>query len=280
MDSKKQGNNKAPLFVLLAALCWSLGGVFVKSSSWSGLSIAVLRGTLTLIVYLCILGIKNIHLTKTKALIGLCFFMQSILYMIANKYTTAGSVTALQNTSPIYIILLNALLLKRRPQRGEIAVCFMLLLGIFMTMAGGGMTTNLLGNFLALISGIFYACVFFFSSTTRVDALESLVLGNALYVPLLPLLFADAAVWECGIEGWVLPILCGLICGTAAWLFFRMGIAGCPPLKANFIAMVEPVASPLWTLIFLGERMSWLSLAGCALVIVTLLIYAAKGRSA
>lgn len=140
--------------------------------------------------------------------------------MRANKFTTAGSVTALQNTSPIYIILLNALLLKYKPRALDILTCVLLLLGIFFTVAGGSAETNFLGNCLALASGVFYAAVFFFSSVSKMDTLESLVLGNAMYLLLLPVLFRDPAVLSGGIQGWFYPILCALLCGCLAWLFF------------------------------------------------------------
>lgn len=267
-----------PFLIMLAALCWSTCGVLVKSSQWSGLSIAVLRGILTMLVYLVVLGHVRIKLTKMKVGIAICFFLQSVLFMCANKFTTAGSVTALQNTSPIYIILLNALLLKYKPRALDILTCVLLLLGIFFTVAGGSAKTNFLGNCLALASGVFYAAVFFFSSVSKMDTLESLVLGNAMYLFLLPVLFRDPAVLSGGIQGWFYPILCALLCGCLAWLFFRAGIKSCSPLQANFVAMLEPVVSPLWTLIFLGEKMPPLSVAGCVLVIATLLIYNAKTR--
>lgn len=267
---------RASVFIMMAALCWSTCGVLVKSSGWSGLSISVLRGVLALVVYLFVLGHVRIQLTKKKVAVAVCYFMQSILFMCANKFTTAGSVTALQNTSPIYIILLNAIVLKHRPRRAELCTCFFLLLGIFMTVSGGGMQANLLGNCLALTSGLFYAAVFFISGISHMDTLESLVLGNAIYLPLLPVLLTDPAVAEGGLTGWIFPILSGLICGVIAWLFFRAGIKDCSPLRANFIAMLEPVMSPIWTLVFLGERMALLSLAGCAVVICTLLVYNAR----
>ena len=276
MKARFSKGKTGSVLILLAALCWSTCGVLVKSSQWSGLSIAVLRGVLTMLVYLVVLGHVRIKLTKMKVWIAICFFMQSILFMCANKFTTAGSVTALQNTSPIHIIVLNALVLKHKPRSMDILTCVFLLLGIFLTVAGGSAGGRLLGNCLALISGVFYASVFFFSSISQMDTLESLVLGNALYVLLLPVLLRDPAVAAGGIRGWLYPLLCSLLCGCLAWLFFRAGIKSCSPLQANFVAMIEPVVSPIWTLIFLGERMPPLSLVGCVLVIVTLLIYNAK----
>ncbi len=69
-----------PFLIMLAALCWSTCGVLVKSSQWSGLSIAVLRGILTMLVYLVVLGHVRIKLTKMKVGIAICFFSVSPIY--------------------------------------------------------------------------------------------------------------------------------------------------------------------------------------------------------
>ena len=36
--------------------------------------------------------------------------------------------------------------------------------------------------------------------------------------------------------------------------------------------MLEPVLAPMWTFLFLGEKMTVLSLVGCAVVIVTMMV--------
>ena len=40
------------LFLVLGAVCWSMAGVFVKSTSWNPVSIATVRGTFSFLVFL------------------------------------------------------------------------------------------------------------------------------------------------------------------------------------------------------------------------------------
>ena len=263
----------APLYVLMAAICWSTCGVLIKLSTWNGLSIAVYRGIITFIIYWIMLGRKRIRINKIKIAIAFCFFMQSVLYMCANKFTTAGSVTALQNTSPIYIIACNSFMTNRKPPRRDILACILLIIGIFMTVMGGNKGANILGDVLALASGVFYAGVFFFSSISGEDTLESFLIGNALYFLLLPFFLRDPAVQQSTLFDWLFPTTCSLVCGTIAWLCFRKGIRNCKPLQANFLSMIEPILSPVWTFLILGEQMSSISIKGCILVIVTLILY-------
>ena len=61
------------------------------------------------------------------------------------------------------------------------------------------------------------------------------------------------------------------LCGVAAWLAFSKGIRHTSALLANFITMADPVASAVLTFLFLNERPTLLSLAGCTIVVITLI---------
>ena len=64
-----------------------------------------------------------------------------------------------------------------------------------------------------------------------------------------------------------------LVSGTIAWFLFSRGIRHTPSLRASFVTMLEPVLAPVWTLVFVGERMSPLCIAGFFVVIGTLIFY-------
>ena len=263
----------APLFLFFSALLWSTSGIFTKSVEWSGMSLAVLKGVIAFFAFLLISKGRRIRITPKKLLAAFCYFVQGALFMLANKLTTAANATVLENTSPLWIILFGAVLLHKRTTRLEIVTCACLFLGVvlaFMGNMGGG---SWLGNSISLISAAFYAGVFFLSKDEDVDPLETLVLGNAMYLPLLPLLLTDAAVPVTPPGQWVFLLAFALLGGAGAWLCFSLGIRHTSALQANFITMSEPVMAPLWTFLFHGERLSPMSLVGCAIVIGTLLVY-------
>lgn len=127
-------------------------------------------------------------------------------------------------------------------------------------------------NILALISALFYAGVYFCSTLPGADCTESTIIGNGFYIVLFPLIFLGNDVKSSGSAAW----LYALALGTAVmigWMCFAKGIATTKPLQANFITMLEPVMSPMWTFIFLHETISSVSLIGCVTVIITLLVY-------
>lgn len=263
----------APLFLFGSALLWSLSGIFTKSVAWNGVCLATLRGVIALIVSGLLLRGHKIQLNRNKILAAICYFVQGVLFMSANKYTTAANATVLQNTSPLYILLFNAILAHRKPSKGECVTCACLFAGVILAFVGNLGGGGILGNVFALVSALFYAGVFFFSKEEGANPLESLFLGNACYLLLLPVMLTDSTVLSTSLPDWGFLILFAALTGIGAWLCFAVGIKHTSALQANFITMSEPVMAPVWTFLFLREMISPMSVAGCVIVIATLLIY-------
>ena len=99
-----------PLFIFLSAFLWSLAGIFTKSVAWNGVCLATLRGIISFLVALFLVRGRKIRLNRVKVMCAVCYFLQGVLFMCANKFTTAGNAAVLQNMSPMYIILFNALI--------------------------------------------------------------------------------------------------------------------------------------------------------------------------
>jgi drug/metabolite transporter (DMT)-like permease len=263
----------APLFLFGSALLWSLSGIFTKSVAWNGVCLATLRGVIALIVSGLLLRGHKIQLNRNKILAAICYFVQGVLFMCANKYTTAANATVLQNTSPLYILLFNAILAHRKPTKGECVTCACLFAGVILAFVGNLGGGGILGNVFSLVSALFYAGVFFFSKEEGANPLESLFLGNACYLLLLPVMLTDSTVLSTSLPDWGFLILFAALTGIGAWLCFAVGIKHTSALQANFITMSEPVMAPVWTFLFLREMISPMSVAGCVIVIATLLIY-------
>lgn len=269
MNKEKLG----PLFIFLSAFLWSLSGIFTKSVEWDGVCLATLRGVIAFIAAAILLRGKRIRLNKVKVLCAICYFVQGVLFMCANKYTTAGNATVLQNMSPLYIILMNAVINKKPPTKTEIAVCVILFLGVGLAFAGNIGGGAALGNIFAIISALFYAGVYFLSKQDGADPLESLLLGNGCYLFLLPVMLTNQTVLHTGLHDWMFLIFFAFITCFGAWYCFSIGIKYADALQASFIALAEPVMAPVWTYLVLGEEISTLSLVGFCIVIITLIIY-------
>ena len=284
-ELEKRKFNPGPIYLVAAAILWSMAGVLTKFIPWSATSVACLRGLIAAMVQMAYSRTWKIKLTKPIILTAVCYLGETLLFTFANKMTSAGSAIVLQNTSPLYIMLMGLIVLKQKPSKLDCCVGVVIFSGILLSMIdtfrGGELpgSNPMLGNILALLSGVFYAVIFFTSRLPGADSLQSTILGNLMYVFFIPLLFTDQAIMNPASTGvpawqsWLAIFFMGSCQLGLSWICFSRGIKTTPSLQASFITMIEPVLNPILALILLGEAMGTLSVIGSALVIVTIVVH-------
>ena len=272
--------NFAPLLLFGAALLWSFNGLFTKSVDWDGMSLATLRGLIAFPLMSLLLFLRNRKLSDPPRLFtlwnllgGLCYVLQALAGLSSYKFTTAANAVVLGNTSSFFVILLNRLILRKLPTKKETLVCLILVFGVALAFCGNLGPGGALGNILALVCSFFYAGVFFCNKMDGADSLSSLVLGNSLFLLLIPYMVTRPAFAATTGSEWAFLLVMATLSGFTAWFLFSQGIRGTSALGANFITISEPVMGPVWAYLLLNERISPLSLVGCALVLVTILVY-------
>ena len=284
-ELEKRKFNPGPIYLVAAAILWSMAGVLTKFIPWSATSVACLRGLIAAMVQMAYSRTWKIKLTKPIILTAVCYLGETLLFTFANKMTSAGSAIVLQNTSPLYIMLMGLIVLKQKPSKLDCCVGVVIFSGILLSMIdtfrGGELpgSNPMLGNLLALASGVFYAGIFFTSRLPGADSLQSTILGNLMYVFFIPLLFTDQAIMNPASTGvpawqsWLAIFFMGSCQLGLSWICFSRGIKTTPSLQASFITMIEPVLNPILALILLGEAMGTLSVIGSALVVVTIVVH-------
>ena len=284
-ELEKRKFNPGPIYLVAAAILWSMAGVLTKFIPWSATSVACLRGLIAAMVQMAYSRTWKIKLTKPIILTAVCYLGETLLFTFANKMTSAGSAIVLQNTSPLYIMLMGLIVLKQKPSKLDCCVGVVIFSGILLSMIdtfrGGELpgSNPMLGNLLALASGVFYAGIFFTSRLPGADALQSTILGNLMYVFFIPMLFTDQAIMNPASTGvpawqsWLAIFFMGSCQLGLSWICFSRGIKTTPSLQASFITMIEPVLNPILALLLLGEAMGTLSVIGSVLVIATIVVH-------
>lgn len=277
--------NPGPLYLAAAAVLWSMAGVLTKFIPWSATSVACLRGLIAAVIQMAYSRTWRIRLTRPIVLTAVCYLGETLLFTFANKMTSAGSAIVLQNTSPLYIMLMGLIVLKQKPSRLDCCVGVVIFSGILLsmidTLRGGELpgSNPMLGNLLALLSGVFYAGIFFTSRLPGADSLQSTILGNLMYVLFIPMLFTDQAMMHPETTGvpvwqsWLAIFFMGSCQLGLSWICFSRGIRTTPSLQASFITMIEPVLNPILALLILGESMGTLSVIGSVLVVATIVVH-------
>ena len=265
--------NRSVLFVFLASVCFSTGGLFIKLIPWNALAINGARnliGALVIGAYLLITRHRIVFsrrvLTGALSMIGVTTF-----FALANKMTTAANTIVLQFTAPVFVILFMAVFYRQKPGKVDLTVCFLVLLGVVLFFVDGIRAGNLPGNLLAVLSGICYAGVFMMNTGRNADAVSSCFLGQlAAGLMFTPLCFRET--------DFSLPVLLplfalGVIQVGGAYILLSLGIRNTPPVTASLITGLEPIMNPLLVAAFYGETITALSVVGCVIVICSILGY-------
>ena len=265
--------NRGTLFVFLAAVFYSIGGLCIKVIPWNGMSINGGRTAIALVVIGAYLWVVKhpLRWNRWVALGALCVFSTNALFSVANKLTTAANTIVLQFTVPIFVMLFSALFFRKKPEKLDIAACAVVFGGIVFFFVdslemGGG-----LGNVLALLSGVTYAGVFLMNDMPDSDAISSVFWGDVLSaVTGLPFL-----LWETNFAPVTLfsLLILGVFQVAVAYILLTIGLKTTPPVTASLVSGIEPVLNPILVAVFYREEMGRFALVGAAIVILGVVSY-------
>lgn len=266
-------SRKSLFFVFIAAVLFSIGGLCVKVIPWNALSINSFRSIISVVMLFSFAKITRHELKLTPGVFAgacaMCF--TTILYAASTKLTTAANAILLQFSAPVFVIIFMWLIFKEKPKKLDMVTCVIVFGGIacfFLDSLGSG---SLLGDSLALLSGVGYAWVFLLGKIPGGDPLFSAMLGQAMGGLIgLPWLVQetqfDAATMTAAIALGVFQL-------GFAYIFFTTGIKYAPPVSASLVTGIEPILNPVLVAIVLGEMISPLSLLGGVIVFVSIMVY-------
>ncbi len=265
--------SRSVLYVFLASVCFSTGGLFIKLVPWSPLAINGARNLIgAAVIGIYLLAAKHRLVFSRRVLVGaLSMIGVTTLFAVANKMTTAANTIVLQFTAPVFVILFMALIYRQKPGRLDVIICFLVLLGVILFFVDGIRAGNLAGNVIAILSGICYAGVFMMNTGEKADAISSCFLGQlAAGILFTPLCFRETD-FSMPVTAAVAAL--GVVQVGGAYILFSAGIRHTPAVTASLLTGMEPILNPLLVALFYGERVSTLSVIGAVIVVCSILAY-------
>ena len=265
--------SKGIFCVLMAALLFSIGGLCIKLVPWSPLAINGARNLISVILIGIYLKVIHHKIVINPAVLfgAVCMTGTTTLYTIANKLTTAANTIVLQFTAPIFVIFFVWMFFKERPKRMDIAASVVVFIGIICFFIDGLSSGNMLGNVLAVLSGVSYAGVFMMNSFEKSDSLSSIFLGQALSaVTCVWFVFGETNFGVTAIGG---IVALGVFQLALAYIFMSKGLDEVPAVTASLTTAIEPILNPLWVALFYHEMITPLAFVGAVIVIVAVVGY-------
>ena len=262
--------SRAIIFLLLSAILWSFGGLFIKLVSWNPVAIAGLRGFIAMVVL--IVYVRHPHFKWSFAQIGgaIAYAVTVTLFVIATKLTTAANAILLQYTAPVYVAFLGSRILKERVLWFDWLIVLTVIGGMALFFLDHLTPGNQLGNVSAILSGVGFACfVLFMRKQKNESPLETVLLGDFFTGLIgLPFMFESMP----GALSWLGLLFLGVVQLGLSYILYSEAIKHVTALEAILIPGIEPILNPIWVFLMLGEAPGKWALVGGFVVLVSVAV--------
>jgi len=256
---------QSAMMLVIAAVLWSTGGVFIKWLPLSPLTIAGARSAIAGLVLLA--WLRKPKPTWSGMQIGaiISYAATVVLFVVATKMTTAANAILLQYTAPIWVAILSVAITGERLRTTDWMAVIVVMCGMSVFFLDKVSYTGMLGNGIAVLSGIAFAGVALFIRAQRgVSTGESILFGNVL-AALICLPFAEQYVVTPLVVSAIIAM--GVLQLGVSYILYTKAMVNVTAIQAVLFTTLEPLLNPIWVAIMIGEIPTPLSIIGGVLVI-------------
>jgi drug/metabolite transporter (DMT)-like permease len=271
------------LRLVAAAALFSTGGAAIKATTLTAWQVASFRSGVAALAVLLLVPAARRGWSPRVALVSVVYAATMVLFVSANKTTTAANAIYLQATAPLYVLFLAPWLLREHARRADYLAMAAIAVGLVLVLGGHPPATATapnpaLGNVLGVLSGVSWALTLLGlrwlgrGEGGASATLATVVIGNALaclacFPFALPVV--GAGMVDLAVIGYLGVFQVGL-----AYLLMTRGIRGVPALEASMILLVEPALNPVWAWLLHGEVPGALAVAGGMLILAATVVRA------
>lgn len=282
MSAPPLSHTSARLGLILAAVLWSLGSVFMRllreplglgldAPLLAPLQIAFYRGLFGGLVVLTLVRRSEMRFRPRMAVMMVVFAVMSGLYLSALGLGPAANAIFLQNTAPLWVYVFAVVLLREPSDRRGWETVLLGAAGAVVIVAGNWprdlppveQQTQALLLLMGVGSGVVYAIVVLFLRTLREHSSAWLVALNLLGTALTLGLFVLLRDGPEGCWAWmtapsarqvaVLVVFGAVQLALPYWLFAR-SLRAVSPQEAAIITLLEPLLNPVWAYLLTPEK--------------------------
>jgi drug/metabolite transporter, DME family len=252
---------RARLSLVLAAVLWSLAGLFIKFLPLPSLTIVFYRSLFASLFFVFFVR-KSIAVPKVALLVSILAYTAAIsAFVSANKMTTAANAIALQYTAPMFVFVIIHFLFGEKITGTSWLSLGLGMLGIAVIGAGSAGQPDAAGVMIALLSGLLFSIYMVSLRFLKEFNPGTLTFLNNLVCCLILLPLVGSELSLSLKEGWIVAVMGVVQLGIPYWLFSK-GLEQVSVQEASLIVLIEPVLNPLWVALIVGELPSGATLIG------------------
>lgn len=275
------------LCTIFAGVLWGTISVFLKNLSSSGLSLIQITtcravfSSFFLFVYFLVkdknllkIKLKDIWMFVGTGVVSLTFF--SLCYFSTILESGASIAVILLYTSPIFILLLSAILFKEKITKIKLFALILTFVGcIFVTGIGGENHLSAKGLFIGLCAGFGYALYSIFSRFA-LEKYKPLTVTFYTFVfssiSLLPFCNIVEICSSFSEKSLLFLIGIALVCTVLPYIFYTFGLSGLETGKAAILVTVEPLVGSLIGIFVWKENLDMLKLIGIIMIFIAVIL--------
>lgn len=256
---------RSRLQLLAAAALWSTAGAGIKLCALNGWQISAGRSIVAALAVAAMVPTSRVLPRPRVLLVALTNAVTVVLFVLATKLTTAANAIFLQETAPLWVLLLAPVLLGERPTRGELLSIPLYAAGLALFFLDDLTAGQLPGKLCALGSGLAFGVTIVGLRHLREEGPGALLWGSVVAA------LATLPLWGTGPaptpRDLALLVFLGVFQLALAYVCFARGLRGVSAVEASLLILIEPVLNPIWTFLVAGERPGPWALAGGAIVL-------------
>ena len=259
--------------IVVAAALFSTGGAAIKYCGFDAWQLAGFRAAIAFLTILVLIPESRRGWSWRTALVGCAYAATTLLYVQANKHTTAASAIFLQSTSPLFILLLAPWLLGEHATRRDLLQMAVMGLGLVLFFLGMDQPSATapnpaLGNLLAAVCAVTWAFTvigYRWLAARGLSIATAAVSGN-LTASIIALAAAQPLVAGRPVD-WAVVVFLGVCQLGIPYLFMARAIPRLRAIEVGLFLLIEPVLNPIWAWLVHGETPGAATLVGGLLIL-------------
>ena len=220
-------------------------------------------------------GVKPCDIMR-GAVLGGVFALVMALELIALKTTDTSTASFLENTAIIFVPLIEALLLRRAPERTALISAAAAIAGVALLTLGSGSFGFTAGELYCLCAALVYAAAIIITDrfSRRGDGLTMGIMQVGfigIYALAASFIFETPRLPSGGTE-WGVILALAIVCTCVGFTFQPVAQAHLSSECSGLFCALSPVFASLLGVVFLGEPVTLQGVFGSALILFSLYI--------
>jgi drug/metabolite transporter (DMT)-like permease len=277
MDTQRKG---FPPHIAMfgCVLCWSTSGLFITFIDWHPMVISCVRSAAAALFMAAVhkgIFVSGAFLYRGPRIFGVSALVlgavasgaTKMLYVAANKLTSPANAILLQHSAPVWAALFAGFLTGEKLSTSQRVAAVLGTAGIVIFMVDGLHSGMVLGDSIALLSGITFA-LSMTALRMQKDGSPGLALFFSHLIPMvlgIPFLIIEPP--RLTVESIGAVLFLGFVQIGGASLLYAYAIKRLPSINVMLIAQTEPLLNPAWVFLFTGEAPTIYGLCGGAVII-------------